>query len=224
MSLNWYDENEGRSYPLAEFSTQEDQEGRELPTDLVVDLTMSLPEEYLDSVRVAAVGVRGGVPSITVAAKVGGEDVTLLSATQRVSPYEPLALNPLVNDVAGLVVFGNGILHVGDLYLFDEVGQSGVALRAVRGTRSPAVTSIAVEGHEKIVDVLTLLAGDNLEIAADPDNDNRILLSLLPRARANFVGPCDRTAESVSGCGLPPLRTINGVGPDGDGIITVEFV
>jgi hypothetical protein len=215
MTLDWYNENDFRAYPIREDSLKIDVDGKLFPDDIISDIAVSVPRD-LEDVHLSMVSITPTLVSVSVAASGSG----ILAVTlPRTDPYVPQVLTPIVEDVSGFVVFGQGLDSITGpvTYKFDETA-APLESRAVRVFDRIPVTSIRRIGSSgDLQDIVNLEVSNNMRVRLE---DNTIYLSLAEDVREDFVGPCD-AGSTLGGCGVPPIRAINGVTPNDDGIIYI---
>ena len=68
--IQWYNENEGRSYPIDEFTTQDDS-SQLLPSNLIVDLSITADPIYTN-IYLSYIKVTSNVVSVSIASDTGG--------------------------------------------------------------------------------------------------------------------------------------------------------
>jgi len=221
--IQWYNENEGRAYPLQEVATKVSDGGHQLPDDIIVDMGLMVPptyeDTYVSSVRVTSSVVTVGISSSASGLMVG----TYLRSAVR--PHAAYPLTGLVNNVSGWIVFGNHRAVGTEDYRFSGPEQSGVAARALRIIDEIPVTYFVKLGGraDQIADRLVrMTAGGGLTIERDESDPQKIVIQLSPELRQAFLGPCNELSTADI-CGVPPMRRINGVCPDEDGRITLRF-
>jgi hypothetical protein len=221
----WLNENEERAYPLRETASKQAQDGTLLPNDLIVDLGLLVPPAhenvYFTSVRASAQSY-----IVALASPLSG----LLIGTFRrsdVVPYTAYPLTPVISDVAGWISFGNhrptGVQH----YQFSGMADAGIELRAMRLVDALPVNRFVKFGGspDYFADKITTFQGaGGLVFEMDPADvtGKTILVRLDDAHKFNFVGPCNEWAD-LDVCGVPPMRSFNGVCPDEDGRITLRF-
>lgn len=219
--IEHYSGNEMRAYPVYEGATQMAADGTGLPQDMIVDLALTVPRALLSSLYISALTVTPGIVSLAIASSSGG--VFAGTFAQPVSPYRPYALTPIIGMASGHVVFGKGVTRTAAelRFLSTSLVTSGVDIRTVHPIESDVVLSIGRHlslEQLKLKGIVKLETRDNVTIRYD---GGKLLLGLTELNRYSFVGPCDRQAI-FENCGGPPIRTINGVGPDENGAITIE--
>ena len=216
--MEWYNENELRAYPLYESSTRVSSAGIALPDDIVVDLNLTVPRDISDSLYFSSIVVTPLL--VAVAISRAGAGIAAGAWKQPVSPYTPYALSPLVGVCSGHIVFGKGVSSQAR-FIGTDVVMAGLDDRPVHPVEGSVVLSVGRymgQDSDVLSGVVRLLAGNNITIRW---HDNKLKVGLVDIARSTFVGPCDRRAV-FDNCGYPPIRTINGVGPDTDGSIGIE--
>jgi hypothetical protein len=215
----WYNENEGRAYPLREDAPRLDALGRKLPDDIIVDLAVSIPNTVLDTVYVTSLALSTRLVSIVVGT--ASEGLLVGTYVRPVPIYTPLPLAPLAGNVSGFVVFGSGSTGQEINYRFSSVAQTPLEIRALRVFDALPVEAIGKIGVANLLDgIIQLEFGTNVEWRYDAGS-NTIYIGLQEGVRDDFVGPCAR-AKSIAGCGIPPIRSINGVVADVNGAIFIE--
>jgi hypothetical protein len=216
---SWYNENEGRAYPLQEDASKIDRLGRILPDDVIADAALVVPNNLEDDIFLTTVALTRSLVTVVI----GTQSQGMLVGTwpRPVSLYQPLALDPITNDVSGFVVLGQGADIVNGTYNFDEPASSQFTVKALHTFDALPIPYIGKVGSaEQINGVVEIQTSANVEVRFD-DATNTIYFSLTESVRDDFVSPCIR-GDSIAGCGVPPIRTINGVTADADGVITLE--
>ena len=244
LNLQWYNTNEQRNYPLAESASGLTIDGQVLPDNVLCDLRIHFPYSYVDiqgdthvleSAYVSSVTIADDYAAISICSTQGNE---LLASAQIQNPeigipYSLVAIGPwyLVPKISGWVVFGNGI-HEPGTYVFNDPSASELSphacnimnhsvLRIVSATNSAqlsgvvrfvGIDNIIVRTFGLNVDGLTTQAvGIGLDVTTDP-----------PGMLLQFAGPCSQR-PSEGTCRPQLMEYINGVGPDEDGNIVIEF-
>ena len=215
----WYNENEGRAYPIREDAPRLDVSGRMLPNDIVADLAVSVPSSVLDTVYVSAVSLSANLVSVLVGT--AAEGLLVGTYTRPVPLYTPLPLTPLGADVSGFVVFGAGSQRGPAVYRFATAVQTPLEARALRVFDALPVVAVGKIGVEALLQgVIQLQFAGSAEWRYDAAT-NTVYVGLAAGDRGDFVGPCAR-ANTIDGCGIPPVRSINGVVADVNGAIFIE--
>ena len=216
-----YNENEMRAYPLYENATQLC-DGARLPFGILAGMSLTVPRSTASSLYLASVAVSPALVSLSVACASGG--VFAGAYRQPIIPYRPYALVPMLGTASGYVVFGTGALpSLAELYHFTSVSKtvSGLDPRVIHPIETAGVTSLGryrTPESGALTGIVRLVPGSNMTIRW---SGSAIVLGLVSDVKNNFVNPCDRQAI-YDNCGGPPIRTINGVQPDIQGVLTLE--
>lgn len=229
MSISYtefYNENEGRAYPLAEQATRLSNAQVKLPDDLMVDLSLMVPTTHT-GIYVSSVNLTAGLISIGIASTTSG---ILIGTYERAAivAYRALPLSALVDGVSGWIVFGPNLLQSTDYgyYRFSSAIQSGVEERVIHHIQPTGVMrflSYTGRPGEAATGVVRFIGNSNFKIAESPTLPGEGLqIALDPAVAQVMAGPCI-DAASKDTCGTPPIRTINGVSPDITGKITIRF-
>ena len=226
-TIEWYNENELRAYPIAETATRLDDNGQQLQDQLIVDMSIVVPSTYT-SVRISSVNLTQQIAAIGISSGTTGLLIGTF-ARNTLKPYQAFQLTAVANNVSGWIVFGNAVTEVigGTYHRFATVGQSRVEQRALHYINPPGVRRFLKYGGRPdtwLEGDVRLTCNSALKIVKNgaalvPTVD----VQLDPAVAQNFAGPCVQVA-SKDNCGCPPIRKINGVGPDVNGKITIEFI
>jgi len=221
--IQWYNENEGRAYPIREEATRRTITGLILPNDLIVDANVMVPPVYTDlyfsSIRVTPSTISVGISCASGGLLIG----TFPRTTYR--PYVAMALTSIVEDATGWIVLGKHQATDLEDYRFNGYLQSGLETRVIRIVdRLPVRSLIRLGGNplDYLGGVIRVVAGAGIRVEKDPGDPQKIIVKLTPEAAQAMSGPCNESA-SEDACGVPPLRSINGVCPDANGKITLRF-
>jgi hypothetical protein len=173
-NAHWYNQNEGRAYPVDDAATCDDDRGRRLPPDLLADLNLRWPATLGRYAFVAAVANTPALVTLTVQAAdapdaaSGFVPLAVVSVRKPVQPGRMVALRPQAPGVAGWVVFGSGV--DGEAYSgrFSTPAQSRLTARAARAYRPLPVTSVqARNAADRLTGVVTLKASEPLTVAKE---------------------------------------------------------
>lgn len=230
-SIGWYNENELRSYPIHERATRVDDSGAVLPNSLIVDIGVVVPKlppgasAEFTGVRISSVTVRPGMISLGVSCDRGGLLVRTFP-TAGLQRYRAYPLYPLVNDVSGWVAFGS-YNHNGTAkdFKFSTAGQSGIESRCLKYVPAPGITRFVYKDGDMTAGasgVVKLVGTADFTFRRVEDNPNEIRIGLSNAVASSFLTNCNKNATTEL-CGHPPIRTINGVGADENGAITIRF-
>lgn len=220
--IQWYNENEGRAYPISETASRVSDSGSILPDNIIADLGLMLDPSHTD-VRISSVRITPRLVTVGISSASAG----LLVGTfvrDALQPYIAYPLTGVVDNVSGWVVFGTHQAVTTEDYRFATAAQSGVEARAIRYVEALPVQGILKDGGRLsavLRGVVRLRGGAGVTVTKDPYTPQTILVSLTSDIIHNIISPCNFPATRNS-CSVAPIRTINGVG-DASGNITVRF-
>ena len=219
--IQWYNENEGRNYPLLDTALNRDDRGVSIPANILVDLRIALPDTYSD-VYCSYIKVSAYTVSISFSCRQGGLLIGTFLRTN-IIPYRAYALTSIVDDVSGWVVFGSYLTYTDTcLSRFSQPEQSLIVPRCLDYTESIPVKRIIKLGeqHVSYVDGVISLIGQGGLIIKRHETDPNIIVMELDNPEG-FAGPCnsklDTDLRNVS------LHSINNVKPDSSGQITIRL-
>lgn len=250
---HWYDRNATEKYPLDETAAAADSAGGYLPPDVLADLNLRYPAEYGLYPFVAAVTVTPTLVTVAVQAAdrldppFSVTPLAVLTVRQPAPEGRLLALTPLQPGVGGWAVLWGGVRDRTYSGRFAGPRQALLTRRAARPYRPLPVAGLCRVHAARPLGGVVRLSGDApLEVVAE-DRDlpgvgpRRVAVVRLvaqdatdgfvqPAGTAQaanvfraFAGPCAGRPESQT-CGDPqPIEFVNTVGPDCDGVLTVEF-
>jgi len=230
INLEWLNQNSLRAYPLADDASSTDVSGSfRLPTDLVVDLMWPVNIElalnpsgfFISNVSVFAHGV-----TITFSYTDGSTTQTMGVASVPVAGHNPNASYYVSGQgnfagSVGLVTIGrlDTILESGGSFDFNLTGTRilGTCIRPdIRGVKSLQVVNES-ETTERLYGNIKLESGQNVRISVQDNGSEQVIrFDALVSEGLNEV--CGCTNERTVG---PPIRTINGVGPNSSGELSV---
>jgi hypothetical protein len=240
-NLHFHTQNEGRRYPLGDFTSGRDDAGLELPSDLLVDGRLAFPAALGSWLVLSSYVVTERLVSLTLQVvsdldvATGFAPLAVLHIPQPVVEGRAYVVQSDIGGVGGWLVFGSGVRNRhGTRGLFSTGRQAAFSPRVAIPLESPPVTSLGKLGMAtELTGLVRLRAEAPLEIVGEDrmiDDvlrtvavvrlvDNPTETSLFQR----FAGPCGGRPESNT-CGDPvPVELLNNVAPDCDGNITLEF-
>jgi hypothetical protein len=252
LAQNFYDQNVSRAWPLDDSASGETDDGRHLPTDVLVDCYLRFPRSaglcaYVASVHVseqlvAVTFVAADAPAIQSQCQAISESelppgflplgaVSIPRATlQEFRQYPIEAMYP---GVGGWVVFGPARETVPFYGLFSSAAQAMLSPRVARPYQGLPVQSFGKLGNASPLTGLVEIRGgvdvsirkDTLEIDG---HDRQALVLRLESATGENVldkyrGPCSGRPESRT-CDKPAIESINDAVPDCDGNLNLTFV
>ena len=226
--IQWCNENAGRAYPLAETASRKDNSGNIMPDNILLDMCLMVPpihaECYISSMRVTNHVISFGISSHNSGLFVFTASwYDLLSGD--LSGWESYPLTPVIEDISGWVVPNRLEPGMIGSWTFASYTQSGIETRALRIVDSLPIRSIIrkdMESSSYMGGVIKLQSGSGVQIVRDGTNPQKILVKLTAEAKTVMLGPCNNPANAKI-CGVPPLRSINGVCPDENGKLTIRF-
>jgi hypothetical protein len=150
-------------------------------------------------------------------------------------------LETFKDGVGGFVTIGSGVdvLFKGT---FATPRQTLLTPRVARANRVPPIPTVGIEqAASSLQGVVNLTAITPLQLSKETrvidgvEYDNVIVVRLVEETTeiatdtfdetvfSRFAGPCGRRVGSKSCVDPQPVETINGIGPDCDGVLTLEF-
>lgn len=247
---NWYNLQSTRRYPLADASTGVDDSGAFIRDDILVDCHIRFPAALGQYLYVQGLTISANLVTVVFGAtdsllNPAGVTVAAVSLVKPADSNVNYAVTPLAAGVSGWVVFGPGI-EVDFVGRYSHPRQSYILPRCARPYRSLPVSSCGKLGAStSLQGLVTISAADPikwtyLEDAGDvvdgfsrqpvASATNAIVFSIDQSTAAGtynplqyFAGPCAQRPESGT-CPKTPIETINGISPDCNGNIDIEFV
>lgn len=245
---HWYNLNEQRNYPLDDTASALSDAGDRLPNAIIQDLRLRWPITHGRYAFVSSASVTPHIVTLMIEATddldnnpsssvlIAGVSIPITELVQgRTYPFETFK-----SGVGGFITIGSGVdqLFKG---VFSSPRQSLLTPRAARANRTPPIPSIGIEqAAEALQGVVNLTAVAPLELSKETrvidgvEYDNVVVLRLVEETRdietnvaqsvfSRFAGPCGRRVGSRTCVDPQPVETINGVSPDCDGVLTIEF-
>ena len=246
---NWYNLQSTRRYPLDEISTGEGDDGVTIRDDIIVDCHIRFPGNYGQYLYVQGLTVSAGLVSVLFGATddlqaTDGVTVAAVSLLKPVNENVNYAVTPLVSGLSGWVVFGPGI-DTNFVGRYAKPAQSLVSARCGRAFRALPIPTLGKLGPAKSLQgLVTLTASTPVKVtysenAGDViDGSSKIVIGQATQALifeldqslisatynplSLFVGSCSQRPESGT-CPKTPIESINGITPDCDGNIQLDF-
>lgn len=246
---NWYNLQSTRRYPLDETSTGEGDDGLTIRDDIIVDCHIRFPSNYGQYLYVQGLTVSAGLVTVLFGAAdalraTDGVTIAAISLLKPVNENVNYAVTPLVSGVSGWVVFGYGI-ETSFAGRYTQPAQSLISARCGRPFRALPVPTLGKLGPATALQGLVTLtastpvkvtyrenAGDVIEGASKiviGQAKQALIFELdqsLTSATYNplslFAGKCSQRPESNT-CPKTPIESINGITPDCDGNIQIDF-
>lgn len=247
---HWYNLNEQRSYPLDDTASCVSDDEQRLPNTIIQDIRVRWPIQYGKYAFVSAVSATPHIVTVMIEVAETLDNVdrnsTLIAGITvpraDLLPGQALTLQAFKNYVGGFISFGN----FADLNFsgsFSSPQQSLLTARAARYVRTPPVPSIGVENASTALRGVVNFAGiAPMQLIKEPrvingvEYENVIVFRLAqPTLEFNqetpivdsvfseFAGDCGKRVGARSCDDPQPIESINGVRPDCDGVLTIEF-
>jgi hypothetical protein len=240
---NWYNANSTRSYPLDENSTGLSDTGAFINNAIVVDCHIRFPESLGSYAYIQGIAVSAGLVTVVIGVgneldMPGGPPVAAVTVTRPNERYVHHAITALVPGVYGWIVFGPG---TDELFSgrYSKPRQSLLMPRCARPYKNlpiPSIGKVGVAGQLSGVINLqgtTPVAVTYESVAIDPEEPMKKVPAVVFRLDAQeittaynplseFLGPCGVRPESGT-CAKTPIESINGIEPDCNGNINIEF-
>lgn len=242
---NWYNLNEQRDYPVDDTASAISDSDLRLPSSLVTDLRLRWPVELGRYAFISAAAVTPGIVTVMIEVSEtpnNTPNTATLIAGISVPKVELLqgrtyVLETFQDKVGGFIVFGSGT-EENYSGKFSSPEQTLLTARAARAIRQPPIPSIRTsQSAAKLTGLINLTAAEPLFLSKETrvidgvEFDNVIVFKLQERPNTDaqdsvfseFAGDCGKRTGSRSCTDPQPVETINGVQPDCDGIITLDF-
>jgi hypothetical protein len=246
---HWYNINEQHFYPLDDKASAISNEGEFLPSSLISDLRLRWPITYGQFAFISAASITNHLITILIEATntldpVAGQTTLIAGITlpkSELSAGRTYTLTAFKPKVGGFIVIGSNV-SANYSGTFSSPRQSLLTPRAARYSRVPPVQTIGINNTTNpLSGLVNLVALSPLQLTKETrvingvEETNVIVLRLVDlaqdvnRAAANesifatFAGDCGKRVGSKT-CGDPqPIQTINGIGADCDGVLTLDF-
>ena len=244
---HWYNLNEQRYYPLDDTASARSDDGGLLPGSLIADLRLCWPTSYGKYAFISAAAVTSGLVTVLIESTNtldNNPSTSVLIAGITISKSELIggrtyALTAFKSGVGGFIVLGTN-LNENYSGRFSSPSQSLLTPRAARPNRLPPVPSIKVEdaavalsGLVKLTAVAPLQLVKETRVINGVEYPNVVVFRLAEETQvvgatnesvlATFAGPCGKRTGSKTCTDPQPVQFINGVAPDCDGVLTIDF-
>ena len=228
--MQWYNENEGRAYPLSENTTRRSDAGVMLPDDIIVDMGLLVDpsqtsdwvppgplvqQEHNTDIRLSSLRVTPQYITLGISSSTTG----LLVGTYPTADIKPFAAYPLVgarDGITGWIVFGHHRIVVPEDYRFATAAQSRIEQRAIRNIDPIWVKGLIKAGGDPgqaLKGIVKLQAGAGLKIYGETVGGfygQRIVIEMDDVTAQGLVSPCAKSVTKEE-CKRTPIRSINGV-------------
>jgi len=173
-NAHWYNQNEGRSYPVDDSASAVADDAARLPPDIITDMNLRWPSTLGNHAFLAAVSNTDALVTVTVQAATSPDDTTSFTPLAVVSVRKPIVegrmypVQPQAPGVGGWIVFGSGIAGRTYRGRFSTPRQAILTPRAARPYRPLPVTSVqAQNAADKLTGVITLSVTEPLTLAKE---------------------------------------------------------
>jgi len=214
----WYNRNEGRNFPFADDASLADTgTGSRLPNGLIVDMVLVVPVT-IDPATVYISEVAGFGSGLVISFSADGTGLigvaTVPSTHERYDGYT-INASGAGDGISGRITLGQTevLAQLTDQRFQFDLAAGALASIAVR-PRLGGLASLTIEDFAgtlyPLTSDITLVAGNNLVLSTNGvdeltlDADGGIVID-------------DRFSGNTDDSGRTPIKTINGVTPDGDG-------
>lgn len=234
---NWLNAQATRRYPLDDNATGTGDDGTRLKDDILVDLHLRWPRI---AGQYAFLGGLTVTNNIITAVILAADDVETaenftplasVTAVQPVNRHQFINVEPLYPGTGGFVAFGD--VSENFSIRFSTPRQGLLAPKVARPYDQLPIPTMRKFGRaDGLVGLVKILPGQDVEIVKetvtldDQDKAAMVIRLLNPTSQRNvlsdYIGPCGKRPESRN-CARDGIETINGVGPDCDGNLEIEF-
>jgi hypothetical protein len=211
-----------RSYPL----TDDAPAASLIPTWLISDLKVTCSTGYR-TVYLSCVYLSGTIVSVGVSGCRGdGTVVGLLTKTvtrDELEPFRSYSMERISDDAAGVIAFGEIPADATPFKLNPTHEQAPVVQSAIVQVETPGVTKIIDSAHgTEATGIIDLSGNSEFRTTVDERDPSTIVITLSDTYRDLTTSVCD-AIPSFEACGRTPVKTINGVPPDDNGVIRLRF-
>jgi hypothetical protein len=246
---HWYNLNEQRDYPLDDMASALSDNGERLPAALISDMRLRWPITYGRYAFISSASVTPHIVTFMIEATndldnspsssvlIAGISIPLLEFIEG----RTYALTTFKPGVGGFVTIGSAV-DVPFKGVFSTPRQTLLTARAARYSRVPPISTLGIEqAASALTGVVNLTALAPLQLAKETrvidgvEYDNVIVFRLVEEISdiavdtftssvySRYAGPCGRRVGSKSCLDPQPVQTINGITPDCDGVIVLQF-
>jgi hypothetical protein len=247
---HWYSLNEGIAYPVDESATSVDDAGLRMQNNIITDIHLRWPRGLGHYAFISSLTVTDTLVSVTFLVSYA-LDVAVLKPLAVISLPRPVVegrqypIDPQADGVGGWIVFGSGVSSETKYRArFSTPQQSFLTVRAARSYAPLAITGMrTLASVTPLEGIVRLHATEPLQIVGEDREIDGVLRTVavirlvdtaietprqdtttaaLTSVFQQFTGPCGSRPDSNT-CAKPPIEFINAVGPDCDGLITLQI-
>ncbi len=240
MSLrhhNWLNSQASRRYPLDDNGTATGDDGTPLNDDIILDLYLCWPSTAGQYAFIGGITVTATIVTVVILAAdspTAATDFTPLAAVtirQPANEYSYYSFEPLYPGAGGFIAFGD-VTETFSIR-FSSPQQSLLTPKTCRPYTELPIPSMRKAGRvDGLTGLVKLVAGTDIEIVTkqvtiEDDVVDAVVIRLIDATAdrnplAEYIGPCGKRPESQN-CDRTGIQTINGVTPDCDGNLEIEF-
>lgn len=246
---HWYNLNEQRYYPLDDTASAVSDAGELLPNALIADLRLRWPNTYGEYAFLSSAAVTPHLLTVMIEVAADRDNSTgsrllagITVARDSLIAGRAYALTTFQPGVGGFIVLGANLEQTFS-GRFSTPRQGLLTPRAARPSRRPPVTTIGIErAAESLSGLVNLVAVPPLYLKREPRTidgelqqnvivfylsqtaDEFVQVGTTESVFSQFAGPCGQRVGSKTCPDPQPLQTINGVEPDCEGVLTLDFL
>ncbi len=245
-NLEWLDLNGNRNYPLEDLATKTDVTGVRMAFDLIADLHIWFPRTHGKTAFITGVTVTPGLLTVAIGAVSDRPyqavvtptfvPLAVVTVARPIQPGMNYPMRAFQPGVGGWIAFNLAANDADNMnHRFTDPKATAILPRLARAYPIDGVTSVGKYGYStELTGVIRLNSStpDQLVIekrieSIDGVNREAIVFRLNEAESgrdiySKFLGPCGGVPESDA-CRSPIIRSINGVTPDCDGVITIHL-
>lgn len=237
INHNWLNAQEARRYPLDDNANGTGDDGKRMKDDAIVDLHIRWPRLAGQYAFLGGLTITPTIVTVVILAAdspTATSNFTPLAAVtieQPATEYSYYNFEPLYPGVGGFIAFGD--VEEAFNIRFSTPQQGLLSPKVGRPYDNLPIPSMRKFGRvDGLTGLVKLLPGHDIEIVKESVNvggtttDAVVIRLQSPtsarNAVADYIGPCGKRPES-NNCDRTGIQTINGVTPDCNGNIEIEF-
>lgn len=235
---NWYNSHESRRFPLDDNATGTGDDGTRINDDVISDIRLRWPRIAGQFAYLAGLTVTDKIVTAVILAADETDSAAVPTPLAAVTIPQPVTrhryynFEPLYPGVGGFIAFGDPAEPFSIRFATPQQGL--LAPAAATPYDKLPVSSMGKLGRpDPLTGLVKILGGRDIEVVKEQvvfdgmDYDALVIRLVAPTTNDNvlkeYSGPCNARPESRS-CRKEGVETINGVAPDCDGNIEIQFV
>lgn len=246
---HWYNINEQHYYPLDDTASAISDSGDLLPSSLISDLRLRWPVTYGQYAFLSSAAITPYLVTVLIEATntldpIAGQTTLIAGITlakDALTPGRTYALSVFKPGVGGFIAIGSNV-SAEFSGRFSSPRQSLLTARAARYSRIPPVPTIGINntasplsGLVNLTAVAPLQITKETRIINGVEETNVLVFRLSEPAQSintatpnqsifsKFAGPCGKRVGAKTCDDPQPIQNINGIVPDCDGVLTLDF-